>query len=95
MSIIKFLTSKTFFKQLLLAIVVLVVLSFLTLKWLKRYTNYGQFKLVHDLKGKSLEVAKMELEDNELVMELQDSANYNPNYPKYSVIDQTPAAGSY
>lgn len=93
MSIIKFLTSKTFFKQLLLAIVVLVVLSFLTLKWLKGYTNYGEFKIVPDLKGKSLEVAKMELEDNELVMELQDSANYNPNYPKYSVIDQTPAAG--
>jgi len=27
-------------------------------------------------------------------MVVQDSANYNPNYPKYSVIDQQPEAGS-
>src|SRR5690606_33776257 len=31
----------------------------------------------------------------DLRMEILDSANYNPNYPKYSVIEQIPAAGKH
>ena len=94
MSIIKFLTSKVFFKQLALAIVAIVVLSFIMLKWLNMTTNHGEFVVVPDLKGKSLETVKIELKDNDLAWKLQDSANYNPNYPKFSVIEQNPAAGS-
>ncbi len=93
MSIFKFLTSKVFIQQLLLAFAALFVLSFLVLRWLSFSTNHGEFETVPDLRGKSLEVAKIELEDNNLVMEVLDSANYNPNYPKYSVIEQAPAAG--
>jgi len=94
MSIIKFLTSKTFFKQLLLAVVAILILVFFILKWLKISTNHGDFETVPELKGKSVDVANIELEDNNLVMQVQDSANYNPNYPKYSVIEQNPGAGS-
>jgi beta-lactam-binding protein with PASTA domain len=94
MSIIKFIVSKTFFKQLGLAVVALVVFCFLMLQWLKSTTNHGEFETVPDLKGKSQSVAKMELEANNLVMQIQDSANYNPNYPKFSVIEQEPAKGS-
>jgi len=94
MSIVKFLTSKVFFKQLALAIVAIVVLSFLILKWLNVTTNHGEFVTVPDLKGKSLETAKIELSDLELDFKLQDSANYNPNYPKHSVIEQNPLAGA-
>ncbi len=94
MSLIKFLTSKVFFKQLALAIVAIVVLCFLLLKWLNVTTNHNEFVVVPNLKGKSIETAGIELEDSDLVMEIQDSANFNPNYPKYSVIDQDPAAGS-
>ncbi|WP_452597443.1 PASTA domain-containing protein [Pontimicrobium sp. MEBiC01747] len=93
MSIIKFLTSKVFFKQIALALVAIVVLCFIILKWLNVTTNHGDFETVPNLKGKSIEVVKVELEDNNLVMEIQDSANYNPNYPKFSVIDQDPIAG--
>jgi beta-lactam-binding protein with PASTA domain len=93
MSIIKFLTSKVLLKQVALALVAIVVLCFIMLKWLNITTNHGTFETVPDLKGKSVDVAKIELEDNELVMEIQDSANYNPNYPKYSVIDQDPISG--
>jgi beta-lactam-binding protein with PASTA domain len=46
------------------------------------------------LKGKSLKTVKIELNDNDLVMEIQDSANYNPKYPKFSVIEQYPKAGA-
>lgn len=94
MSILKFLTSKVFFKQLALAVVALVVLIFIVLKWLDITTNNGEFVVVPDLKGKSLETVKIELKDNDLDWKLQDSANYNPNYPKFSVIEQNPPAGA-
>ncbi len=94
MSLIKFVTSKVFLKQLGLAIVALIIIGFFTLRYLKYSTNHGDFETVPELKGKSFDIAKMELEDNNLAFELQDSANYNPNYPKKSVIDQQPAAGA-
>ncbi|MFV9552015.1 PASTA domain-containing protein [Algibacter sp. PT7-4] len=94
MSIIKFLTSKTFFLQLLLAIVALVLLCFFMLKWLNITTNHGNFETVPELTGKSISVAELELKDNNLVMKIQDSANYNPDYPKFSVIEQEPLAGT-
>ncbi|WP_290698506.1 PASTA domain-containing protein [Lacinutrix sp.] len=93
MSIIKFITSKTFFKQLGIAIIALVVLCFIIFKWLNYTTNHGDFETVPNLTGKSIDVAKIELDDNNLVMEIQDSANFNPSYPKYSVIEQDPPAG--
>jgi len=88
------LTSKVFLKQLLLAIVAVVVICFLVLQWLKVTTNHNEFETVPDLKGKTIEVAQMELKDNDLVMQIQDSANYNPKYPKYSIIEQNPLAGT-
>lgn len=94
MSIIKFLVSKTFFKQLALAIVAIVVLCFIMLKWLNVSTNHGEFETVPDLKGKSINVAEIELSENNLVMQIQDSANFNPNYPKFSVIEQEPQSGT-
>ena len=94
MSLIKFLTSKVFLKQIILAVVVLIALTFLALKWLDYRTNHGSFVTVPDLAGKTIETAKIELSDNDLAMEIQDSANYNPDYPKYSVIEQYPLAGS-
>ena len=94
MSIIKFLTSKTFLAQILLAIVALVVVCFITLKWLKATTNHGDFETVPNLTGKSIEVADIELKENNLVMKIQDSANFNPDYPKFSVIEQDPPVGT-
>lgn len=94
MSLVKFILSKTFLKQIGFALVGLVVICFGMLLWLKSYTNHGDFETVPDLKGKSLDVVEIELDDNNLKMVVQDSANYNPNYPKFSVIDQQPEAGS-
>ncbi|MBT8252738.1 MAG: PASTA domain-containing protein, partial [Bacteroidia bacterium] len=94
MSLLKFLTSRVFFKQLGLAILAIVVFSFLMLKWLKISTNHGQFIEVPELKGKTLDVVQIELEDKDLKMVVQDSSNYNPNYPSFSVIEQLPPSGS-
>lgn len=93
MSLIGFLKSKVFLKQLVLALIAIVVIVFITLKWLNISTNHGEFETVPDLKGKSIKVAKIELDENNLAMEILDSSNFNPDYPKFSVIEQDPEAG--
>lgn len=94
MSLIKFLSSKAFLKQIALAAVAILVIVFILLKWLNITTNHGEFETVPDLTGKSINVAEIELEQNNLVMQIQDSANFNPDYPRFSVIEQDPPAGS-
>ncbi len=92
MSLFSFLKSKVFLRQLAIAFIAIVIISFLMLRWLNYTTNHGDFRTVPNLKGKSLEVAEMELEENDLVLQVQDSANFNPKYPRFSVIDQEPVA---
>ncbi|TPV34019.1 PASTA domain-containing protein [Paucihalobacter ruber] len=94
MSFFKFLTSKVFLKQIALALVIVVVLAYVILQWLKVTTNHGEYITVPDLSGLSLETAQIQLKDLNLKLEVQDSANYNPNYPKYAVIEQYPLVGS-
>lgn len=94
MSFFKFVASKVFLKQLILAVVAVLVLSYLILSWLKVTTNHGEYITVPNLTGKSMEIAQIELKDLKLKLEVQDSANYNPKYPKYAVIEQYPLAGS-
>lgn len=94
MSVIKFIFSKTFLKQIALAIVAIVIICFLLLKWLNVSTNHGKFETVPDLTGKSMNVAEIELKENNLVLQIQDSANFNPDYPRFSVIEQDPLPGA-
>ena len=94
MNFIKFLFSKLFIKQLIFAFIALVIFGFLALKWLKSYTNHGTFVTVPVLTGQTFEAAQMLIKEHELRSEVQDSSNYNPNYPKGAVIEQDPLAGS-
>lgn len=94
MSLIKFIFSKTFVKQLVFAAIFLLVIVFLILYWLKFTTNHNQHTEVPDLAKLSFEEAQQKLKSFDYRIEVLDSANYNPNYPKYAVIDQIPAAGN-
>ncbi len=94
MSLIKFIFSKAFVKQLFIAGIVLLILVFLILYWLKFTTNHNTQIEVPDLDKMSLDDALLKLEENDLRLEVLDSANFNPDYPKYSVIEQIPAAGN-
>ena len=49
---------------------------------------------VPSLTGKSYQVARALVHKNSLRIEVQDSSNYNPRYPKGAVIEQDPLAGS-
>ena len=95
MSIIKFIFSKSFVKQLVLALIILIVFIFLVKWWLSSTTNHDQRIAVPDIKGMTLELVEQELSNADLRYFIIDSANYNPNYPKYSVIEQNPAAGKF
>ncbi len=95
MTFFKFLFTKSFLQQLMIAFIALIVLSFLILFWLKINTNHDQKIRVPSLAKMSLDDVEEKLNEIELRFEILDSSNYNPDYPKYSVIEQIPKAGKY
>ena len=80
--------------QLGLAVLAIVLLSFLVLNWLKSTTNHGEFVEVPDFSKMSVMEMREVIEDSNLRYEVLDSANYNPDYPRFSIIDQEPPAGN-
>lgn len=95
MSFIKYIFSKAFVKQLLLIVLGLIVVSFIVLWWLRSTTNHGQKIEVPDLAKMTLNDVENILDENELRYEILDSANFNPEYPRFSVIEQLPRAGKF
>ncbi len=91
---LNFLKSKTFLIQLGLSILVLVILVFLVLRWLGSTTNHGEFVEVPDFAKLSVMEMRKSVEDAGLRYEVLDSANYNPDYPRFSIIEQNPTAGT-
>lgn len=89
-----FLKSKTFLIQLGLAVLLTVVLVFVTLGWLKSTTNHGEFVEVPDFAKLSVMEMRKSVEDAGLRYEVLDSANFNPDYPRFSIIEQDPLAGT-
>ena len=84
---------KVLFKQIGIAIVVIAILIFLITTWLDFSTNNGEFKTVPDLAKLSFEDAKAKLEETDLSYSIQDTVNYNPDFPAYSIIEQYPVKG--
>ncbi|MBK5213877.1 MAG: PASTA domain-containing protein [Flavobacteriaceae bacterium] len=95
MTFFQFVFSKAFLKQLLLAIVALLILAFLILWWLRISTNHNERIEVPNLAKMSLDKVEEKLDEMDLRYEILDSANYNPDFPKYSVIEQIPKPGKF
>ena len=95
MSIVQFLKSKTFFKQIAIAVIGLLVFVFLLKFWLGITTNHSQKIQVPDLHKMSLADVTQKLEELNLSFIVIDSASYNPDFPKKSVIEQNPEAGGF
>jgi beta-lactam-binding protein with PASTA domain len=91
---LKFLGSRQFLIQLGLAVVVSVLLVFAVLQWLKSSTHHGDFVEVPDLAKLSVTEMREVLEEADLRYEVVDSANFNPEYPRFSIIEQNPPAGN-
>lgn len=95
MQFLKFLISKTFLKNLAIAIVGLIVFVFVLKFWLNITTNHDQRIQVPDLHKLTMEETERKLQELDLDYKVIDSASYNPDYPKRSVIEQTPKAGDF
>lgn len=91
---LKFLTSRQFLIQLGLAVLASVILVFLAMQWLKRSTHHGDFVEVPDLSRMSVTEMRDVLAASDLRFEIVDSANYDPEYPRFSIIEQNPPAGN-
>ncbi|MFK7814473.1 MAG: PASTA domain-containing protein [Maribacter sp.] len=89
-----FLKSKTFFIQIGLAVMGVVLLVFLLLRWLSSTTNHGEFVEVPDFSKMSVMDMRKAVEEANLRYEVVDSANFNPDYPRFSIITQDPSAGN-
>ncbi len=95
MSVVQFLKSKSFFIQIAIAIIGLLVFVFILKYWLGVSTNHDQKIQVPDLQKMSLADVENKLKELNLDYKVIDSASFNPNYPKKSVIEQTPEAGGF
>nr|WP_297784707.1 PASTA domain-containing protein [uncultured Allomuricauda sp.] len=89
-----FLKSKTFLIQLGLAAVAVLVLVFVALQWLKSTTNHGEFVEVPDFSKMSVSEMRNAVEEAGLRYQVLDSSEYNPEYPRFSILDQNPPAGN-
>ncbi|WP_374540020.1 PASTA domain-containing protein [Flavobacterium sp.] len=94
MSLGKFLTSLTFFKQLFLAIVITVVFLFALIKFLDFRTNHGEEINVPDLSKMKLEVAEEKLDEDGLEVFLLDTVDFRPEFPPYTIVEQDPKPNS-
>lgn len=95
MTFFQYIFSKAFVKQLLYAIVATIIIVFLIMWWLRFTTNHDQKIEVPSLAKLSLDAVEEKLNELDLRFEILDSANYNPEYPRYSVIEQIPKAGNF
>ena len=95
MSIFQFIKSKSFFKQLIIAFLLILVLVFGLKWWLGFTTNHDQKIQVPNLEKLPLEEVSNQLKELNLDFIVIDSSRYNPSYPNKSVIEQNPEAGDF
>jgi beta-lactam-binding protein with PASTA domain len=91
---LNFLRSKIFLINVGLALVALVVIAWFTLQWLKSSTHHGELVEVPNVAKMSVMEMREAIEGANLRYQVLDSANYDPEYPRFSVIDQDPPAGN-
>lgn len=95
MSFFRFIRSRSFFIQIGIAIVGVLLVVFVLQFWLGITTNHDQKIEVPDLNRMSLSEVESKLNELDLDFIVIDSASFNPKYPKQSVIEQFPEAGDF
>ncbi|MGV1012451.1 MAG: PASTA domain-containing protein [Flavobacterium sp.] len=94
MSFRKYLTSKVFVAQVLAALAIVAVIAFLFFHWITFVTNHGNEITVPNLAKLNEEQVEEKLNELDLDYEIIDTVDYNPNFPKLTVAQQEPTAGS-
>jgi beta-lactam-binding protein with PASTA domain len=93
MDFLKFLVSKLFFRHLLLAVAISLLILLTTLVWLKIYTHHGQAISVPNLTGLTLSEVQDVVSSRKLNYEVLDSI-YASDMPRGTVIKQNPPPNS-
>jgi len=94
MSLQKYLTSKTFFTEAAIAFGIIIGLMLLLLQYIEFSTNHGEEITVPSVAKLTVEQAEEKLDAADLEYVLLDTTDYNPDYPKFSVVKQDPLAGA-
>ncbi|WP_272151537.1 PASTA domain-containing protein [Tenacibaculum aiptasiae] len=94
-NLFQFIKSKSFFIQIGIAVVSILIFVFVLQWWLGVTTNHNQKIQVPNLHKMSLEAVEKKLDELNLEFIVIDSASYNPDYPKKSVIEQNPETGDF
>jgi beta-lactam-binding protein with PASTA domain len=80
-------------RNLLLAVFILCILTYITLKWLSDYTKHGESVEIPDVKGMTITVAEPFFSQKNISYQVIDSAFYN-DFPPGSIIETIPPVGS-
>lgn len=94
MSLRKYLTSRVFFGQAFIVLLILIVLVYLFMHWLTFTTDHGHEITVPNLAKLTQEQVETKLDELDLDYVLLDSVDYNSDYPKFSVVEQDPLPGA-
>jgi eukaryotic-like serine/threonine-protein kinase len=94
MSLRKYLTSRVFFGQVAVALIIIAVSTYLFMHWLTFTTDHGHEITVPNLAKLTEEQVEDKLDELDLDYVVLDSVDYNSDYPKYSVVEQDPLPGA-
>ncbi len=94
MKLFRFLKSKTFWANLVVSIIVCALIFWGVNTWLDSYTRHGDNVKVPVLSRLSYHEAMQKLERQQLTGEILDTAEFHSEFPRGSIIDQYPVAGS-
>ena len=94
MSLRKYLTSRVFGVQVLIAVAIVVALAYLFMHWLTFTTDHGHEISVPDLRKLTEEQVQTKLDELDLDYELLDSVDYRDDFPQFSVVEQDPSPGT-
>jgi len=94
MSLRKYLTSRVFFAQILAAMTIVAIISYLFFHWITYTTHHGQEITVPDLSKLSAEQAEEKLDALDLDYIILDTVDFRPEFPKLTIVEQEPKAGS-
>ena len=94
MSLRKYLTSRVFGVQVLIAVAIVAALAYLFMHWLTFTTDHGHEISVPDLRKLTEEQVQTKLDELDLDYELLDSVDYRSDFPQFSVVEQDPSPGT-
>jgi beta-lactam-binding protein with PASTA domain len=94
MSLKDYLKSKVFAVQVFVALLIVFVLGYLFMHWLTFTTDHGNEITVPNLAKMTEDQVEETVDDLDLDYVLLDSVDFNPAFPKHTVVEQDPLPGA-